>query len=353
MRRPTARSIAGSAGLAAAFAFGLPFAFPLVARLALGAGFLILLPPLTSDRFLHVHENYLQTPRKCDHNFILVKIGLNGVARNSLVERQRAARAVFNPGGGAMALKRLVQAAMAAFVLTTTMPVSAQQVLKVGSTPTGVPFTFLDTKTNSIQGVMVDLITELGKDAGFQVQIEPMQFSTLIPSLTSSKIDIISAAMFATAARKEVIDFSDAVYTYGEGLLVPKGDTKAYATLEDLKGEVVGAQVGTAFVDALKKTGLFSEVKVYDTIPDILRDVNTGRLKAGFADYPILAYNLKQGSFPESRLVATYKPTIVGTVAIGVRKGDQELLAKINASLAKLKANGALDKILDKWGVKG
>ena len=101
-----------------------------------------------------------------------------------------------------MALKRLVQAALAAVVLTAAMPASAQKVLKVGSTPTGIPFTFLDTKTNSIQGIMVDLITEIGKDAGFQVQIEPMQFSTLIASLTSNKIDIISAAMFVTPARK-------------------------------------------------------------------------------------------------------------------------------------------------------
>ena len=84
----------------------------------------------------------------------------------------------------------------------------------------------LDTKTNTIQGIMVDLITEIGKDAGFPVQIEPMQFSALVPSLTSNKIDIISAAMFATAARKEVIDFSDAVYTYGEGLVVPKTDPR-------------------------------------------------------------------------------------------------------------------------------
>ena len=251
-----------------------------------------------------------------------------------------------------MALKRLFQAAMAAAVLTAAVPASAQQVLKVGSTPTGIPFTFLDTKTNTIQGIMVDLITEIGKDAGFQVQIEPMQFSALVPSLTSSKIDIISAAMFATAARKEVIDFSDAVYTYGEGLVVPKADAKNYASQEDLKGQTVGAQVGTAFVDALKKTGLFSEVKVYDTIPDILRDVNAGRLKAGFADYPILAYNLKQGNFAEVRLVGSYKPVTVGTVAIGIRKSDTELLAKINASLAKLKASGTIAKILEKWGQK-
>src|ERR1700720_1795186 len=192
-----------------------------------------------------------------------------------------------------MIFKRLARAAIAALVLTAATPGSAQQLLKVGSTPTGVPFSFLETKSNSIQGVMVDLITGIGKDAGFAVQIEPMQFSALIASLTSNKIDIISAAMFATAARKEVIDFSDPVYTYGEGLLVPKTDKKDYAGPEDLKGEIIGAQVGTAFVDALKKTGLFSEVKAYDTIPDILRDVNTGRLKAGFADYPILAYNLR------------------------------------------------------------
>ncbi|WP_420966088.1 ABC transporter substrate-binding protein [Bradyrhizobium sp. B120] len=251
-----------------------------------------------------------------------------------------------------MSFQRLVQAAVAALALAVSAPSGAQQVLKVGSTPTGIPFTFLDTKTNSIQGIMVDLATEIGKDAGFSVQIEPMQFSALIPSLTANKIDIIAAAMFATAARKEVIDFSEPVYTYGEGLVVPKSDAKAYATQEDLKGTVVGAQVGTAFVDALKKTGLFSEVKVYDTIPDILRDVNAGRLKAGFADYPILAYNLQQGNFADVRLVDGYKPVTVGTVAIGIRKSDTELLAKINTSLAKLKANGTIAKILEKWGQK-
>src|SRR5438445_13695642 len=117
--------------------------------------------------------------------------------------------------------KSIRSLAIAAAVVGALAPAKAQQVLKVGSTPTGIPFTFLDTKSNSIQGVMVDLITEIGKDAGFQVQIEPMQFSALVPSLTSNKIDIIAAAMFATAARKEVIDFSGPVYTYGEGLLVP------------------------------------------------------------------------------------------------------------------------------------
>ena len=75
--------------------------------------------------------------------------------------------------------------------------------------------------------------------------------------------------MYITPPRKEVIDFSDPIYTYGEGLFVPKTDTKEYTKLEDLKGLTVGAQVGTAYVEPLQKSGLFPEVKIYDTIPDI------------------------------------------------------------------------------------
>ena len=238
--------------------------------------------------------------------------------------------------------------------LTSLLSVGAKaqdQVLKVGSTPTGIPFTFLDTKTNTIEGVMVDLIKEVAKHAGFKVDVEGMQFSTLIPSLTANKIDIIAAAMYITPQRKEVIDFSGPVYTYGEGLIVPKSDSKDYKAFADLKGEAVGAQKGTAFVEPLQKSGLFSDVKIYDTIPAILADVNTGRLKAGFADKPILAYNIKQGMFPEVRLVNSYDSTITGSVGIGVRKSDPDLLAKINTALDQITRDGRLKKILEKWGL--
>jgi polar amino acid transport system substrate-binding protein len=251
---------------------------------------------------------------------------------------------------GVTMLQRL--ALLAAVCLGLAAPASAQQTVRVGSTPTGIPFTFLDTQTNKIQGVMVDIVTAVGKEAGFEVQIEPMQFSALIGALTSNRIDVIAAAMYITEPRKQVVDFSDPIYTYGDGLFVPKSDTKDYKTLEDVKGLTVGAQVGTAYVEPLQKSGLFPEVKVYDTLPDIIRDVNTGRLKAGFADYPIVAYNLQQGRFPDVRLVTGYKPMVVGSVGIAVRKTDQELLKRVNAGLAKIKENGTLKQILTKWGLE-
>ncbi len=251
-----------------------------------------------------------------------------------------------------MKLKHLVAVAVVALaaLLAQAPAWSQDKTFKVGSTPTGVPFTFLDTKTNTIEGIMVDLIKAIAADAGFKVEVEGMPFSTLIPSLTSSRIDIIAAAMYITPPRKEVIDFSGPIYTYGEGLFVPKKDSKEYAKLEDMKGFTVGAQKGTAYVEPLEKSGLFKEVKIYDNIPSILADVNAGRIQAGFADKPIVAYNLQQGLFPEVRLIKGYTSTIVGSVGIGVRKTDGDLLKRINASLEKLQKNGAVDKILAKWG---
>ena len=244
-----------------------------------------------------------------------------------------------------------LRVALVAMMALASPALAQQQTLRVGSTPTGVPFSFLDTKTNTIQGIMVDLITAVGKEAGFSVQIEPMQFSTLIPALQSNKIDLIAAAMYATPVRAQVVDFSSTVITYGEGLVVPAGDTKDYTSLADLKGYTVGAQVGTAYVEPLQKSGLFAEVKIYDTIPDILRDVSAGRIQAGFADLPIVAYNLQQGGFPSVRLVRSYVSVITGSVGIATRKSDPALLAHVNAALEKLRADGTLKAILAKWGL--
>jgi polar amino acid transport system substrate-binding protein len=249
---------------------------------------------------------------------------------------------------------RLLGRALAAAVLVAYTGLGCAQTptYNVGSTPTGIPFTFLDVKTNTIQGAMVDLITAIGDDAGFKVNVQPTPFSALIPSLTSNKIDIISAAMLITGQRKEVIDFSDPVFPYPEGMVVSIDDKTPYKSFAELKGQVVGAQVGTVYIEFLKRNGDFAEVKVYDSLADILRDVSLGRIKAGFGDAPILRYQLSQNTSLKAKLVPTYEPKMTGSVGIGVRKTDTELLKKINVSLAKLQANGTLDKILVKWNLK-
>jgi polar amino acid transport system substrate-binding protein len=67
--------------------------------------------------------------------------------------------------------------------------------------------------------------------------------------------------------------------------------------------------------------------------------------------YSSLAYALRQGLFPEVRLVKSYKATSIQPIAIGVRKSDGELLSKIDAAIAKLNADGTVQQIIAKWGL--
>lgn len=226
----------------------------------------------------------------------------------------------------------------------------AQQVIRTGSTPTGMPFTFLDTKTNKLAGISVDVMNAVAREAGFVLEMNGMQFSTLIPSLTTNRIDIIVSSMFITEARKQVIEFSNPICTYGEALVVEKSDNQPYEKFADLKGQVVGAQLGGAYVEPLKKADLFAEVKVYDQFPDLMRDVNSGRIKAGFADRPLVGYSIKQGLFPNIKIVESYKSIMPGTVGFGFRKTDGELLKRFNTGLEKLRASGELASIFAKWG---
>jgi polar amino acid transport system substrate-binding protein len=196
---------------------------------------------------------------------------------------------------------------------------------------------------------MVDIVRAVGEDAGFSTEVRMLPFNALIPSLTSGRIHLIAAAMVITPARREIVEFSDPVYSYGEALIVAASDSTEYKTLEELKGKVVGAQVGTVYIDALQQSGLFPEVKIYDSIADILRDVGVGRIEAGFGDHPIVTYQLGLGTHPDVRRVLSYEPRIVGSIGIGVRKGDDELLARINESLARLNENGTLQRIVAGW----
>jgi polar amino acid transport system substrate-binding protein len=232
--------------------------------------------------------------------------------------------------------------------LAATPALAQGQVLKVGSTPTGIPFTFLDTRTNTITGFMVELITEIGRRQGFGVEVQATPFAALIASLTSNRIDIISAAMLATPARREQIDFSDPVYAYGEGVAVKEGENRPWRSLADMRGVTAGAQVGTIYIEPLRAAGL--EVRTYDSVADIMRDVSLGRIQAGFGDAPIVSYQIAQGTFRGVRLLPDYRPSVVGSIGIGTRKGDATM-ARINTGLAAMKADGAMERLIGKWNL--
>jgi len=243
---------------------------------------------------------------------------------------------------------KLLKCVFVFLLMITFAHVACAENYRVGATSTGIPFSFLDKKTGSIHGMMIDLIQVIAKDQGFTIEVQGLPFTTLIPSLQAGRIDIVSCALGITQQREKLVDFTIPVYTYSEGVVVSVKDAREYKSYDDFKGEVVGAQMGTVWVEPLKKTGIFKEVRLYNSMADVILDVGLGRIKAGFGDYPIIAYQTSQGV----RIVRGIKPILTVDIGMAVKKGDKAKLEMLNKSLTKLKADGTLDKILVRWSLK-
>jgi polar amino acid transport system substrate-binding protein len=234
--------------------------------------------------------------------------------------------------------------------VAVSAPSNSQQILKVGTNSNGAPWSFHDARSNTERGISVELITEIAKDAGFQIQLVPMAVTELIPALNSNKTDIIAANLLISPERKALINFSDPIAPGGDGLAVLKSDTKQYKTLEDLRGLSVGTQTGSPYGTLVQKSGLFPDLKFYPDGQSAMRAVTAGEIKAGVVGANLAAYEIKLGNFPNVQLVKSWQSLFSSDDAFGVRKTDGDLLKKINVSLGKLKANGALRAILTKYG---
>jgi polar amino acid transport system substrate-binding protein len=230
---------------------------------------------------------------------------------------------------------------------------SHAETLKVGATPTGVPVTFLDTKSQKITGMMIDIVSAIGREAGFDAEVQPVDWVSLIPALTSNRIDMIAAAMSITDERKKVVAFSDPVFPYGEALVVKRDDARPYDdTLAATKGGVIGVQQGTRPVPALQQMSGIGELRVYENAADMLRDLQLGRLQAVIVDRVVMAYRLHEGTFPDLKLAEGYKSQFSAPLGLAFRKSDERLVQRVNAALKILKDRGEIDAIAAKWHVE-
>jgi len=222
-------------------------------------------------------------------------------------------------------------------------------VLKIGSTATGVPTTFLDTESGKIAGIMVDVGQAIADHLGVKLEVIETPWGSLIPSLQSHKIDLICAAMSITEKRMEVIDFSDPIYPYAETLLVKKDEPKSYKGINDIKGLNIGAQVGTVYAKNLENEGV-KELKIYDNIQDIMKEITLGRIDAGVVDGPVGAWLVKTKPEFKVKIAEAYVPVWQTQIGAGINKEDKDLKVEVDKVVKKLHSEGKIKHILTKWG---
>jgi len=81
----------------------------------------------------------------------------------------------------------------------------------------GMPFGLI--KNGQLIGFDIELSSRFAAYTGREYQPVPLQFGSLIASISTNKIDIITASMFITEERKKMIDFADPYYQSGVSIL--------------------------------------------------------------------------------------------------------------------------------------
>ena len=222
---------------------------------------------------------------------------------------------------------------------------SGAKVLKVGSSIDFAPFEFQDEGQKEYQGFDMDLIRSIGKEMGYDVEIQNLGFDGLIPALQGKNIDAIISGMSINDERKQNVLFSDPYYRSGLTMVVRDNET-AIKSFQDLKGKKVAVQIGTTSADEVKKIDGV-EIKELNTPADCFMELKAGGVDAVVNDRPVNDYYITKNN--AQGVKALEEKLTAEDYGIAIGKDNKELQQKVNDALKKLKENGEYDKIFAKW----
>lgn len=249
-------------------------------------------------------------------------------------------------------LLALAAAAQFSAHATTVAEVKKKGVLVLGTDPTFAPFEFKGAD-GQFQGFDIDIARAVAKDLGVKLEIRAVGFGALMPqSVTSGRVDMAISAITITEERAKVVSFSQPYYRSAQVFIVKAGNPQKFGWPWNsaMKGKTIGVQANTtgqyAANDLLKPKGAI--IKVYDDFAAGLADVRAGRIAALIGDEPTVTDLNKRlpGQFQQAG-----KELVAEDYGLVFRK-NSDLAAAANKTLARLKASGEYQKLLNKWIVQ-
>jgi polar amino acid transport system substrate-binding protein len=249
-----------------------------------------------------------------------------------------------------MSISKLLLAATAAIAFSAGAA-SAQDSLKIGTEGAYPPFNNL-TADGKLEGFDIDIANALCAEMKVSCEFVTQDWDGIIPALQAGKFDAIIASMSITAERKEKVDFTHKYYNTPPAIVAPKDTDIKGVTKEDLAGKTIGAGSSTIHYNYAEKTYTDSTIKSYPTSVEFLLDMANGRLDAVTDDISVLEEWLKTPDGACCKIVGTIAqvPEIHGEGAgIAVRKGETDLVNKLNAAIDAIRASGKYKEINDKY----
>ena len=234
-----------------------------------------------------------------------------------------------------------VNARMAA--AQTVSEIKSKGKLIVGIQGDNAPWGFVNSQGVQ-EGFDADVAKLFGQELGVPVEFVPTAVANRIPALVTGRVDILFATMGMYPDRAKAIQFSKPYAANDVVLVAPK--TTVIKTAADMKSFIIGVARSSAQDTAVTKAAPEGTViRRFDDDAATIQAMLSGQVQAVGANqfYPI-RLNKAQPDTYERKLDFLRQYNGAGT-----RLGQKEWNEAVNAFIDKIKANGELAKIYQKW----
>ncbi len=233
-----------------------------------------------------------------------------------------------------------------------TDAIQARGTLLVGTTGDYRPLTYREAETGEYWGFGIDVAGEIAGSLGVSVSYVPTSWPTLSADvLNPEQFDLAIGGITITDARLATMDMSEGYLCNGKTILCRKEDTGKYKTIEDLNKPEVRVMVNP---------GGLNEQFARENLPDcrlIVHGKNEeipAKVAGGEAD--VMITEITEAPWyvqNDTRLAAPLldSPFTRGQIGVLMRKGQDDLLEKVNAKIREMKSSGRLRELHDKYGL--
>lgn len=224
------------------------------------------------------------------------------------------------------------------------------------------PFEYLD-KDGKATGFDIDLIKAVAEKMGYDdVKVDNMEFDGVVAAVEQGACDVAASGLTINAKRKKSVDFSDPYYSSAaQILIVAKNDTYYTGTTkeeldEQLKNQKIGVCsgfTGQKYAEGDEEWGFKkiegADIKIYDNLSNAIDDLKNGTINTIIMDNKAAEEAASQNS---DAIKTINTPLTVEQYGIAVKKGDSEMLEKVNSALKELESEGKIKELLDKYNIE-
>jgi len=239
------------------------------------------------------------------------------------------------------------EAPAAAGTPAAAAPAAAARVYVVGTDAAYAPFESQNEK-GEIVGFDIDVVKAAAAKAGIEVRFVNTPWEGIFNALGQGDRDMVVSAVTITEERKQTMDFSTPYFDAQQ--LIAVKETSKVAGFADLIKLKVGVQTGTTGDEAVSKLQgkTSANIKRFESTPLALKELESGGVDAVVADNGVVVHYVANNPGGKFKTVAD-KDFVPEQYGIALKKGNSELLAKINKGLAEIQADGSYTQIYTRY----